>query len=190
MAIPLPHEQWYVVQVRTGTERRVRDNMMHRVTTENMGSHVFDILVPSEQVEEVKNNRKTVQNRKFYPGYVLANIHLLDENNRLIDKTWYFVKETDGVLNFAGTKDHPVPMRLKEVEEILAQIRDREGKAKPKVDYTVGDNVVVKDGAFESQTGIIEKIDHEKGILLVSVNIFGRSTPVELEFWQVERSSE
>jgi transcriptional antiterminator NusG len=100
------------------------------------------------------------------------------------------VKETDGVLNFAGAKDHPIPLRPRDVEGLLAQLRDKEEGAVPKIAFNVGDNVRVTDGPFESQSGLIEEIDPERGILRVSVNIFGRSTPVDLEYWQVEKAEE
>ena len=187
-AIPAPRDQWYVIHVRAGLENKVRDSMVRRIQTEEMGNHIFAVLVPTERVSEVKKGKKTESNRKFFPGYVIANCHLLDEHNRLVDKTWYFVKETDGVLNFAGTKDHPIPMRPREVEGLLSQLRDKEEGVVPKIAFNVGDSVRVTDGPFESQTGIIEEIDPERGVLRVSVNIFGRSTPVDLEYWQVEKA--
>ena len=187
-AIPAPRDQWYVIHVRSGMENRVRDNMVRRIQTEEMGDLVFEILLPTERVAEVKKGKKTESTRKFFPGYVIANMHLLDEHNHLIDRTWYFVKETDGVLNFAGAKDHPIPMRPREVESLLAQVREREEGAKPKIAFSPGDQVRVADGPFESQTGVVEEIDPERGVLRVSVNIFGRSTPVELEYWQVEKA--
>lgn len=187
-AIPAPRDQWYVIHVRSGMENRVRDSMVRRIQTEEMGDVVFEILLPTERVSEVKKGKKTETTRKYFPGYIIANMHLLDENNRLVDRSWYFVKETDGVLNFAGAKDHPIPMRPKEVESLLAQVREREDGAKPKISFSPGDSVRVADGPFESQTGTVEEIDPERGVLRVSVNIFGRSTPVELEYWQVEKA--
>lgn len=189
-AIPAPRDQWYVIHVRAGLENKVKDSMVRRIQTEEMGDYIFNVLVPTERVSEVKKGKKTESNRKFFPGYVIMNCHLLDEHNRLIDKTWYFVKETDGVLNFAGAKDHPIPLRPRDVEGLLAQLRDKEEGAVPKIAFNVGDNVRVTDGPFESQSGLIEEIDPERGILRVSVNIFGRSTPVDLEYWQVEKAEE
>jgi len=189
-AIPAPRDQWYVIHVRAGLENKVKDSMVRRIQTEEMGDYIFNVLVPTERVSEVKKGKKTESNRKFFPGYVIMNCHLLDEHNRLIEKTWYFVKETDGVLNFAGAKDHPIPLRPRDVEGLLAQLRDKEEGAVPKIAFSVGDNVRVTDGPFESQSGLIEEIDPERGILRVSVNIFGRSTPVDLEYWQVEKAEE
>lgn len=187
-AIPAPRDQWFVIHVRAGLEQKVRDSMLRRIETEEMGDHVFQVLVPMERVAEVKKGKRSESNRKFFPGYVITNCHLLDEHNRLVEKTWYFVKETDGVLNFAGTKDHPIPMRATEVEAMLNQVRDKDDGAVPKIAFSLGDTVRVADGPFESQNGVVEEIDPERGVLRVSVNIFGRSTPVDLEYWQVEKA--
>jgi transcriptional antiterminator NusG len=114
-------------------------------------------------------------------------MHLLDEQKQLVDRTWYFIRETPGVIGFAGTKDRPIPMKDQEVQVMLAQMAEREDKVKPKVSFEVGETVKVADGPFQNQSGIVEEIDPERGKLRVSVSIFGRSTPVELEYWQVER---
>lgn len=185
--IPAPHDQWYVVHVLSGQEQKVRDNISKRIETEEMGELVYEVLVPTERVAEVKKGQKTESKRKFYPGYIIANMHLLDENNALVDRTWYFIKETYGVINFAGTKDRPLPMPKREVDGMLAQIKEREENVKPRVLYEVGETVKVADGPFEGQSGRVEEIDMAAGTLRVSVNIFGRETPVDLEFWQVER---
>lgn len=187
-AIPAPRDQWYVIHVRAGLEQKVRDSMLRRIESEEMSDYVYEVLVPTERVSEVKKGKRSESNRKFFPGYVIANLYLLDEHNRLVDKSWYFVKDTDGVLNFAGTKDHPIAMRQKEVDAMLAQVRDKDESAKPKIAFSVGDSVRVADGPFESQTGVIEEIDPARGVLRVAVNIFGRSTPVDLEYWQVEKA--
>ncbi|HEY5752146.1 MAG TPA: transcription termination/antitermination protein NusG [Chthoniobacterales bacterium] len=183
-----PKDQWYAVQVLSGLENKVLDNLTKRIKTEEMGDLVYEVLVPTERVSEIKRGKKTETTRKLMPGYVIANMHLLDENNQLVPRTWYFIRETNGVIGFAGTKDRPVPMQLKDVENILAQVRERDEKVKPKVSFEVGEVVKVADGPFQNQSGVVEEIDPERGKLRVSVSIFGRSTPVELEYWQVERS--
>jgi len=162
-------DQWYVVHVLSGQENKVRDNILKRVKTEEMGDLIYDVLVPTERVSEIKKGKKSETTRKFFPGYLIANMHLLDENNQLVGRTWYFIRDTPGVIGFAGTKDKPIPMRQSEVDSMLAQMKEREEKVKP------------------NQTGIVEEIDPERGKLRVSVTIFGRATPVELEYWQVER---
>jgi transcriptional antiterminator NusG len=180
-------DQWYVVHVLSGQENKVRDNIEKRVKTEEMGDAIFEVLVPTERVSEIKRGKKSETTRKFFPGYLIVNMHLLDEEGQLIGRTWYFIRETPGVIGFAGTKDHPIPMRQSEVDNMLAQMREREEKVKPKVSFEVGETVKVADGPFQNQSGVVEEIDPERGKLRVSVTIFGRATPVELEYWQVER---
>ena len=188
MAIPAGKDQWFVVHVLSGQEQKVCDNLVKRIKTEEMSDLVFEVLVPTERVSEIKRGKKTETTRKFFPGYLIANMHLLDENNQLMDRTWYFVRETPGVIGFAGTKDRPIPMREAEVASMLSQVRERVDKVKPKLSFEVGETVKVADGPFQNQSGVVEEIDPDRGKLLVSVSIFGRSTPVELEYWQVERS--
>ncbi len=187
MAVPAPRDQWYVVHVLSGQENKVRDNIARRMKTEEMGDFIFEVLVPTERVSEVKRGKKSETKRKFFPGYIIANMWLLKDDNSLVDETWYFIKDTVGVINFAGTKDRPIPMRPKEVESMLTQIKEREENVKPKIAFEIGDTVKVADGPFESQTGVVEEIDPERGKLRVSVSIFGRATPVDLEYWQVEK---
>ena len=183
-----PKEQWFVVHVLSGQEQKVHDNIVKRIKTEELGDHVFEVLIPTERVQEIKRGKKTETTRKFFPGYLIVNMHLLDDKNELIDKTWYFIKDTNGVIGFAGTKDKPIPMRKKEVEGMLAQMKEREDTLTPKISFEVGDKVKVSDGPFQNQQGIVEEVDPERGKLRVSVSIFGRDTPVELEYWQVEKA--
>ena len=179
--------QWFVVHVLAGQEQKVHDNLVKRMKTEEMTDLVYEVLIPTERVSEIKRGKKTETTRKFFPGYLIVNMYLLDESKQLVDRTWYFIRETTGVIGFAGTKDRPIPMRDSEVQSMLAQMREREDKVKPKVSFEVGETVKVADGPFQNQSGIVEEIDPERGRLRVSVSIFGRSTPVELEYWQVER---
>jgi transcriptional antiterminator NusG len=185
--IPEPANQWFVVHVLSGQEQRVRKRILNQVEREELGDVIFKVLLPTETVSEIRRGKKTETKRKFYPGYLIINMHLLNEDGSLVDKTWYFIREMDGVIGFAGTKDKPVPMRKKEVEAMLAQIEEREESVRPAISFEVGDTVKVADGPFQSQTGVVEEIDPERGKLRVAVTIFGRSTPVELEYWQVER---
>ena len=185
--IPAARDQWYVVHVLAGQEKKVLENIRHRIQSEEMGDYVFDVLMPTELVYEVKGGRKSESRRKFFPGYLIMNMYLLQDDGKLVDRTWYFIQETNGVIGFAGTKDKPLPMKPSEVEQLLAQVREREEGVRPKILFDVGDQVKVADGPFESQIGFVEEIDLERGKLRVSVDIFGRSTPVELEFWQVAK---
>jgi transcriptional antiterminator NusG len=180
--------QWYVVHCLAGQEQKVRDNLVKRIKTEEMGDYVYEVVLPTERVSEIKRGKKTETTRKFFPGYLIVNMWLLDDNQQLVDRTWYFIKDTNGVIGFAGTKDRPVPMRQTEVDALLAQVREREEGARPKISFAPGETVKVADGPFQNQSGVVEEIDPERGKLRVSVSIFGRNTLVDLEYWQVERS--
>jgi transcription termination/antitermination protein NusG len=181
-------KQWFVVHVLSGQENKVHDNLVKRIKTEEMADFIYEIVLPTERVSEIKHGRKTETTRKFFPGYLIVNMWLLDDNQQLVDKTWYFIRETAGVIGFAGTKDRPIAMRQSEVDGMLAQLRGSEEKVKPKISFTIGETVKVADGPFQNQSGVVEEIDPERGKLRVSVSIFGRNTPVDLEYWQVERS--
>jgi transcriptional antiterminator NusG len=180
-------KQWYVVHVLAGQENKVHDNLVKRIKTEEMGDYVYEIVLPTERVSEIKRGKKTETTRKFFPGYLMANMWLLDEKQQLVDRTWYFIRETPGVIGFAGTKDRPIAMRQSEVDGMLAQLRGGEEKVKPKISFGVGETVKVADGPFQNQSGVVEEIDPERGKMRVSVNIFGRNALVDLEYWQVER---
>jgi transcriptional antiterminator NusG len=181
-------EQWYAVHVLSGQENKVHDNLVKRIKTEEMSEHVYEVLVPTERVSEIKRGKRSETVRKLMPGYVIVNMNLLDTNNQIVGETWYFIKDTPGVIGFAGSKDKPMPMQMSDVEAILSQVREKDEKVKPKVSFEIGETVKVADGPFQNQSGIVEEIDPDRGKLRVSVSIFGRSTPVELEYWQVERS--
>src|SRR3981189_2966966 len=180
-------DQWFVVHVLSGQENKVRENILKRVKTEEMGDMIYDVLVPTGRVSEIKRGKKSETTRKFFPGYLIVNMHLLDENNQLVGRTWYFIRDTPGVIGFAGTKDKPIPMRPSEVESMLAQMKERAEKVEPKVTVEAGHTAKLADGPFQNQTGLVEELDPEGGKLRGSVAIFGRATPVELECWQVER---
>src|SRR3989442_7658200 len=141
-------DQWYSVQVLSGQENKVRENLNRRVKTEEMSDLVYEVLIPTERVSEIKRGKKTETTRKLLPGYVIVNMKLYDENKQLVDRTWYFIKDTPVVLGFAGTKDKPVPMRPSEAENILAQVRERDETVKPKVSFEIGANVKVADRTF------------------------------------------
>lgn len=182
-----PKDQWYVVQVLSGLEQRVYNSMTRRIEAEEMSDLIFEVLIPTERVSEIKRGKKSETIRKFFPGYILVNMYLMDDNNQPVERTWYFVKDTPGVINFAGNKQKPSPMPKHEVDGMLKQMREREDTITPKVIFEVGETVKVADGPFQNQNGIVEEIDPDRGKLRVSVSIFGRSTPVELEYWQVEK---
>jgi len=145
------------------------------------------VIVPTEKVSEVKRGVRSTQTRKFFPGYVLVNIALYDENKQLREKVWFFIRETPGIIGFVGG-DRPVPLRPREVDMILQQVEEKKEKVKPKVVFEPGETVKIIDGPFMNFSGVVEEVDPDRGKLKVSVAIFGRSAPVELEYWQVERA--
>lgn len=184
---PQAPAQWYALHVLSGQEKKVKDNIEKRVKTEEMGDLIREVIIPVERVSEVKRGKKIESERKLYPGYVFVNMVLQDAEKKVVDRSWYFIRETPGVIGYADG-EHPIPMRQAEVDAMLGQMREREEKVLPKVAFQLGDKVKVGDGPFQSQEGIIEEIDPERGKLRVSVSMFGRSTPVELEYWQVEKA--
>jgi transcriptional antiterminator NusG len=178
--------QWFVIHTLSGQEQKVKESIEKRVKPEEMGDYVKEVLVPMEKVVEVRNQKKTVSTRKLWPGYVFVDMVLLDENNRIIEKPWYFIKETPGVIGFVGGEP-PTPTPAEEVESIKNQISASEEHEKPKVSFDVGETVKINNGPFLNFSGVIEEVEPERGKLKVTVNIFGRNTPVELEYWQVEK---
>mgnify|MGYP003344852727 CR=1 FL=1 len=178
--------QWFALHTLSGQESKVKLYIDRFKKAEELDEFIFEVLLPTEVVSEVKGGKKSTKVRKLYPGYVFIQAKLFGEDGKLINKPWYFVKETTGVIGFVGG-DRPVALRQAEVDEIYARIEAASGKEVPKVQYSVGEEVKITDGAFASLTGRIDEIDPERGKLKVSVSIFGRFTPVELEYWQVQR---
>jgi transcriptional antiterminator NusG len=186
-ATPEVPPQWYALHVLSGQEKKVKESLERRSKTEEMGDLVREVVIPTERVSEVKRGKKIESERKLHPGYVYINMTLRDEEKKLVDRTWYFIRETNGVIGFADG-DNPQPIRAIEVDTMLGQMREREEKVLPKVAFSVGDKVKVGDGPFQNQEGLIEGVDMERGRLKVSVNMFGRSTSLELEYWQVDKT--
>lgn len=180
-------KQWYVIHTFTGEEEKVRASLLRRQQQEEMEDRLGEVMIPTENVSEVRKGVRTTTMRKFFPGYILAELALYDQDRQLDDKTWFYIRETPGVIGFAGG-DKPVPLRDSEVEVLLHQMEDKKEKVKPKVIFEVGEAVKINDGPFMNFNGVIEEIDPERGKLKVTVAIFGRSAPVELEYWQVERA--
>ncbi len=179
--------QWFVIHTLSGQEQKVKDSIEKRIKPEEMGEYILEVLVPMEKVAEVRNGKKTVTSRKLYPGYVFVHMILLDDNGRPIEKPWYFIRDTQGIIGFVGG-ERPSPTPSDEIEAIKAQIADAEDSERPKVQFDVGETVKINDGPFLNFSGVIEDIEPERGKLKVTVNIFGRNTPVELEYWQVEKA--
>lgn len=182
--------KWYAIQCLSNHEDKVRRYLCkYKEENEEFAGCLNEILVPIETVSEVKNGKKRQRDRKFYPGYVFVEMKLFDPQGNLLKNPWYKVKETDGVINFIG-RENPTPLGEDEIGRILRQVDDAKGKEVPKVKFGKGEVVKILDGPFLNLTGEIEDIDPQKGTLKVSVSIFGRFTPVELEFWQVEKADE
>jgi transcriptional antiterminator NusG len=181
-------KQWFVLQTLSGHENRVKESIERRARVEEMQEFVGEVLVPAEKVVETRNNRRTTTVRKFFPGYVLVELALYDDQQNLIERTWRFILETQGVIRFAGTNERPVPLRPEEINSILGQLEEKKDKVRPKVSFEPGETVTITEGPFQNFQGVVEEVDPLHGRLKVSVSIFGRATPVELEFSQVERA--
>jgi len=177
--------QWFALHVLAGKEQKVRDSINRRLKIDEMEPYIREVLLPMEKVVEVRGGKKTVTNRKLHPGYLYVEMALLDENRRLLEKPWYFIKGIDGVIGFIGG-ERPAEVDVEEINIIKAAVSDSEDVEKPKVNFDVGETVKINDGPFLNFSGVIEEIEPEKGKLKVTVDIFGRKTPVELEYWQVE----
>lgn len=171
---------WYIVHTQTGSEEKVKQSLENRVLQENMGELVGKVIIPTEQVSEIRSGKKRITQRKFFPGYLLVEMDLNE-------KSYLFVKTVPGVTGFIGLGKRPMPLPQKEVDSILKRTEDTQIKPSPKVIFEKGEPVRVTEGPFLNFNGSIEEIHPEKGKIKVSVSIFGRSTPVELEYWQVEK---
>jgi transcriptional antiterminator NusG len=182
-------KQWFILHALSGHELKVQKNIASRVQQEELEDIIGEVLIPTEKVSEVKQGKKTTVNRKFFPGYVLINIALYDDNETVNESAWYFIQNTPGVIGFLGG-ERPVPLSDAEVDSIVHQIEEKKETVAPKVMFEPGETVKVTDGPFMNFSGMIEEVDPERGKLKISVSIFGRSAPVELEYWQVERTAE
>jgi len=184
--------QWYVVQTLSGQENKVKSKIEKRLEQDGEGIKVYEVLIPTEKIQEVRQGKKITTTRKLFPGYVYVRMDLYDKDSevrKVDEKNWYFIKNTQGVIGFVGSADKPMPLTPKEVESLLLQNAGEKEKIRPKINFEVGEVVRIKDGAFENFEGSIEGIDLDRGKLKILVSIFGRSTPVELEFWQVEKEN-
>jgi len=180
-AAPASGKRWYIVHAYSGMEKAVERNLRERIERAGMQDKFGRILVPTEEVTELKGGKKTVTERRIYPGYVLVEMEMADD-------TWHLVKHTNKVTGFiGGARNRPTPISEAEVDKIVNQMREGAEKPRPKVEWTVGEFVRVKEGPFADFNGAIEEVNYEKSKVRVSVTIFGRATPVELDFSQVEK---
>ena len=173
-------KHWYVIHTQTGYENRVKNLLEGKIKTSLLKELVSQILVPVEQVSEIKAGKKRISQRKFFPGYILVEMELTDES-------WYLIKSIPGVTGFVGAGAKPLPLKEEEIDAILRQAKDAKEKPTPKIVFDKGESVRVNDGPFTNFNGVIEEANAAKGKVKVMISIFGRATPVELETWQVEK---
>lgn len=172
--------RWYVLHVYSGFENKVAETIVEKARKQGLEEKVESIMVPTEEIIETKRGQRVAAERKFFPGYVLAKLDLSDD-------VWHMIKDTPKVTGFLGGGNKPVPISNSEAERMLKQIQDGVERPRPSIMFDIGEEVKVADGPFASFNGVVEEIDEDKGKLKVSVSIFGRATPVELEYGQVEK---
>ena len=174
-------KKWYIVHTYSGYENKVKESLAQRVEAMDMGGDIGEILIPMQDVVEVKDGQRVVTAKKFFPGYLLVNMEMSDE-------AWHVVKNTPKVTGFVGAGNRPTPLSQDEVNRIINQVSEAAEKPKPKLEFSVGETVRIVDGPFSNFTGSVEEVNQDRSTLKVMVTIFGRSTPVELEFLQVEKA--
>jgi len=180
--------QWFVIQTLSGKENKVREALQRQLASEEAKDiPVYEVSIPTEKVSEVRQGKKYTTTRKIFPGYILVRMDLYKPGTSEIDQAaWYFIRNTQGIIGFIGGSDNPVPLGPDEITNLFRK-EEAEEQVKPKVLFEIGEVVRINSGAFDNFEGTIEEIDNERGKLKLMVSIFGRSTPVELEFWQVDR---
>ena len=172
--------KWYVVHTQTGSEEKARAGLQGRMATTELKQYVGEIIVPTEQVAEIRGGKKRITARKFFPGYLIVKMDMNKES-------WYLVKTTPGITGFIGPGRRPTPISEEEVKAILQRTEDTETKPTPKITFEIGESIRIAQGPFANFNGSVMELYPERGKLKVSVSIFGRSTLVELEYWQVEK---
>lgn len=179
--------KWYVLRVQSNKEMQVKDALEQRVRMESLDDIVGRIEVPVETVKRIRGSKQTVHKRKLYPGYVFMEMDP-SENGRVQDRAWFMIKETSGVGDFISTEGIPTPMRDTDVAKMLLEAERPEEAPSIKVEFEKGDQIKIREGAFENFEGVVDSIDPERGIVKVIVTIFGRSTPLDIEYWQIEKT--
>jgi transcriptional antiterminator NusG len=177
---------WYVLRVASNREEQVRLSLEKKVSLEGLSDIIGRIIVPVEQVKKIRAGKQRVHKRKLYPGYVFMEMEP-KEDGRIPEKAWFAIKEISGVGDFIGTEGIPSPMRDTDVAKMLVEVEKPEETPSIKVEFTKGDIVKIREGAFENFEGTVDEIDQDRGIVRVNVTIFGRSTPLDIEYWQLEK---
>ena len=180
MTVETKAKSWYIVHTYSGFEERVRQNLRQRVEAMGMHEKIGDIRIPTETLVEMKGGKRREIQRKFFPGYIIIEMEMSDD-------AWHLVKNTPKVTGFVGSGKEPTPLTADEVEQILHRVSATKEKPKPKHSYEKGEHVRITDGPFTNFTGVVEEVNGDRSTLKVMVTIFGRSTPVELEFLQVQK---
>lgn len=178
-------KQWFVLRVQSGREDKVREALHKRIKSQGLETVITNVVVPTEKVSEIRGGKKTVRDRKIYPGYIMVEMET-SEKGDVDEKAWFLVRETPGIGDFLGLK-RPRPMLAHEVEKILVEATAVAEKPKIKIEFQKGDNVRVKEGPFENFEGVVDAVIPAKGQVKVTLTIFGRATQVELEYWQIEK---
>lgn len=173
-------KHWFVIHTYSGYENKVKTNLEKRVNSMGMEDKIFQVMVPVEEAMEIKDGKKKIVQKKIFPGYVLVEMVMTDDS-------WYVVRNTPGVTGFVGSGNRPTPLLADEVQQILRQMGLTDQKPRPRLDLEVGQNIRVRSGPFDGFIGVIDEIDIERGKLRVLVSMFGRETPLELDFTQVEK---
>ncbi len=178
--------QWYVLRVAANKEMQVRDALVQKVDREELSDIIGRIEVPIERIKRIRGSKQTIHKRKLYPGYVFMEMDST-EDGRVPEKAWFMIKGTAGVGDFIGTEGMPTPMRDTDVAKMLLEAEKPDEVPSIKVEFNKGDMIKIREGAFENFEGVVDSIDGERGIVKVIVSIFGRSTPLDIEYWQIER---
>ncbi len=178
--------QWYVLRVAANKELQVKEVLMQKVQQDNLTDIIGRVEVPVERIKRIRGRKQTVHKRKLYPGYVFMEMEPTTDG-RVPEKAWFIIKGTSGVGDFIGTEGIPTPMRDTDVAKMLLEAEKPEEAPSIKVEFNKGDMIKIREGAFENFEGVVDEIDSERGIVKVIVAIFGRSTPLDIEYWQIEK---
>lgn len=178
---------WYIIHTYSGFERKVAESLKSRVAAFGLDTQIYNVLIPTEEVVEVRGGKRVVSQKMFYPGYVLVEMEA-DEKGKPSDEAWHAVKNTPRVTGFVGSGQNPTPLSDEEVQQIVYKVSTAADRPKPKLTFEKGENVRIIDGPFTNFNGVVDDVNADRNTLKVMVTIFGRSTPVELDFLQVEKN--